>query len=543
VSDDTGVTVSRKDPAGEESQVETLEFQSYSGLEGVTRWPCLTVLYHPDLTRVGERAEIGQLLAHQPIEISRSQPRFSQPVFGGRERGLRDPYVSRERPVRLNRVDSESIEIAPAPGVHLRVGDQPITGRITLPLSVLSAGVLLELSRRILLLLHSVDLSERPPTWNLVGDSEGIVKVREKIGQVADLKVPVLIRGETGVGKERVANAIHLASQRADQPWIAVNMATISASTAASELFGHVRGAFTGATQDHIGLFERANEGTLFLDEIGETPGDVQAMLLRTLAEGTIMAVGHHSTRPVDVRIIAATDAKIEDGGEDGSFREALYHRLSGFEIRIPPLRERRDDIGRLAVHFLRQELNAIGELWRLEPEPTLRHLWFPPALMSRLYHHSWPGNIRQLGNVIRQLVISSRGSKELCIDDSVERVLGEKPPAGRPRVGTVPGSKGKGSSKGKGKPTNREVYIAMEACNWNVGPAARMLGVPRSTLYSLIERHPDIRKAKDLSRAELVTWVKRCNGDLDQLVEHFKVSRRGIKLRLNELDIPWEPL
>ena len=371
---------------------------------------------------------IGGLLTGHPVKLSRNEPEFVNPR-GTLPQSIRDRFVSR-KPIRLVKLDDSTIEFSLKPGMHFRVDGRPVQDSMTIALSALDSGVLLELSHRVILILHLVSLTDRTESYNLVGESDGIRRVQEKIAQVADLDETVLIRGETGVGKERIAQAIHSASRRADRPCISVNMAAISPSTAVSELFGHARGSFTGALKEHPGLFQRADGGTLFLDEIGETPPNIQAMLLRTLAEGTLTAIGEQTERRVDVRIIAATDANIEEGGPDGTFRSALYHRLSGYEIRVAPLRERRDDIGRLAMYFLENELKKIGEAWRLEPMGPSRALWFPPALMIRLYRHDWSGNIRQLANVIRQLVISSRGAKELQVDESVERVLSEWPRA-----------------------------------------------------------------------------------------------------------------
>lgn len=474
------------------------------------------------------------------VELSRNTPEFV--TLGCHEaRPLRDPYLSR-RPIYLERVGDDGIAITPSPGVYLHVDEQRLESTLKLRMDDLRDGVMLQMARRVILLLHTISMGERPPGWGLVGESDGICQVRRQIAQVSDLDVPVLIRGETGVGKERVAQAIHAASKRADQPCIAVNMAAISPGTAASELFGHARGAFTGAIHRNVGLFERADRGTLFLDEIGETPSNIQAMLLRTLAEGTIMPVGGTEERTIDVRIIAATDANIEQGAADGTFRAALLHRLTGYEIRVPPLRERREDIPRLAVFFLEKELAEIGETWRLVPQNMSRGLWFPPELMIRLFRHDWPGNVRQLGNVVRQLVISSRGMAELHVDDSVSRTLSEGPTrkshtslAAEHRDRAALRSP-RPAPRETRKLTDQEIYDALSACKWHVGPAAELLGIPRSTLYKLIERHPLIRKAKDISAEEIEECLSTCNGDIDRMADMLRVSPHGLRLRINEL-------
>ncbi|WP_267898709.1 sigma-54 factor interaction domain-containing protein [Sorangium cellulosum] len=229
-----------------------------------------------------------------------------------------------------------------------------------------------------MLLVHRAPAVLSAPRHGLVGEGSALEDVLMSAARVADLQVPVLLRlrGETGVGKERVAQAIHQASPRAGRPCLAVNMAVLAPNTAASELFGHARGSFTGAHQRHVGLFERAHGGTLFLDEIGDMSMEVQAMLLRALETGTILPLGDSEQRAVDVRVIAATDVDLEQAVAQGRFRAPLLHRLQGYIITIPPLRQSREDIPRLLLHFLREELAQIGELSRLEPPAAgaLRH-------------------------------------------------------------------------------------------------------------------------------------------------------------------------
>src|SRR5690606_9255737 len=199
-----------------------------------------------------------------------------------------------------------------------------------------------------------------------------------------------LIRGESGTGKELIARAIHRESLRAEQPYEALNMATLSASLAASELFGHVRGAFTGADRNHTGCFVRCDSGTLFLDEIGETPIDTQAQLLRVLETRDVRPVGGSAPKTVDVRVIAATDADLEGAVRQGNFREALLQRLAGFRIIVPPLRERRVDIGPLIYHFARLELQTVGMTSLLEPSDE-RQPWISATTVARLCAYHWP--------------------------------------------------------------------------------------------------------------------------------------------------------
>jgi DNA-binding NtrC family response regulator len=217
---------------------------------------------------------------------------------------------------------------------------------------------------------------------------------------VAAQPVTVLLRGETGTGKELVARALYQHSDRAEKPFIAVNCAAIPETLLESELFGHERGAFTGAENRRIGRFEQAHDGTLFLDEVGDMSMFTQTKLLRVLQEHTIQRVGGRETIPVDVRVIAATHADLEQAIRDGRFREDLYYRLSAFVIRLPALRERAEDIPALAGYLLA----------RLAHEMRLTTAVVQPAALELLQQQRWPGNIRQLSNVLRQALVEARG-------------------------------------------------------------------------------------------------------------------------------------
>jgi two-component system nitrogen regulation response regulator GlnG len=328
-----------------------------------------------------------------------------------------------------------------------------------------------------------------------------------------------------------------VASRRASKPCISVNMAAISPGTATSELFGHVKGAFTGAIQRGIGLFERADGGTLFLDEVGETPANIQPMLLRALSESKIMSVGDLNERTIDVRIIAATDADIEKIAAEGRFRQALLYRLTGYEIRVPPLRERREDIPRLVVYFLQEVLEEIGESWRLMSRSVDKNPWFPPGLMLRLYRHNWPGNVRQLRNVVRQVVISSRRLDALAIDETVQRILSDTEDDRSIEVPREQPAAGSGPSRAPGV-TDDEVYAALEESDWKVSTAAEKLGVNRYQIYKVMKRHPLLRPMRNIPREEIEACIRESGGDLNIVCQRLRVSRYALKLRLAELGI-----
>jgi Nif-specific regulatory protein len=230
----------------------------------------------------------------------------------------------------------------------------------------------------------------------IVGKSRAMDELLRQLDKVVDTRVSVLIEGETGTGKELVASALHHRSRRRDKLFVAQNCAAFPEQLLESELFGHKRGAFTGATDEKKGLFEVADGGTLFLDEIGEMPPGLQAKLLRVVQEGEIRPIGATSVRHVNVRLVAATHRKLEDEVAAGRFREDLYYRLKVFPLRVPPLRERREDIPALAEHFLERYAREIGKPVAGLAQETLNLLTL----------HEWRGNVRELENEIQRLVI-----------------------------------------------------------------------------------------------------------------------------------------
>jgi transcriptional regulator with GAF, ATPase, and Fis domain len=235
----------------------------------------------------------------------------------------------------------------------------------------------------------------------IIGSDFGLKAVMEMVKQVAPIDSPVLLLGETGTGKEVIANAIHYSSRRKDGPLIKVNCGAIPETLLDSELFGHEKGAFTGAVSQKRGRFERANKGTIFLDEIGELPAQAQVRLLRVLQTKEIERVGGTTSIPVDVRIISATNRNLEKMIASGRFREDLWFRLNVFPIMIPPLRQRREDIPALVHHFIDRKSKEM----KLTERPALA-----PGALDRLMVYDWPGNVRELENMIERALIQSRG-------------------------------------------------------------------------------------------------------------------------------------
>ncbi len=246
-------------------------------------------------------------------------------------------------------------------------------------------------------------LEERYSLANIVGKSAPMRALYDILLRVKDASVPVLVTGETGTGKGLVARALHALGPRADKPFVAVNCASLPEALLESELFGHVKGAFTGATQTHAGLFAEADGGTLLLDEIGEMTPALQAKLLHGLESGTVRAVGAEKERAVDVRVIAATHRDLRERVRSGAFREDLYYRLDVVTIEIPALRHRREDVPLLIDHFLAQAKAR-------HPQSPVERL--SKEAMSRLLDHEWPGNVRELAHVVERVVLLGRGAE-----------------------------------------------------------------------------------------------------------------------------------
>ena len=518
-------------------------------LRSRARVPALTILYHPISARVGERVLLHELTAGEPVELSRSELGFSAPGesrFGP----LDDPYLSR-KPAVLSRDSASRIRLTTSGTPTQVVVDGVIVdNERCLEEDDLERGVVIELGQRVVLLLNR--MSARPiearPSPELIGDSDAMARVHQEIATVAGLDLPVLLRGETGTGKELVARSVHQASERRDLAFLGLNMGAITPSLAASELFGAVKGAFTGAARSQPGYFHRAHLGTLFLDEIGETSSEVQVMLLRVLESGEIQRVGAQEPQVVDVRLIAATDADLEKEITDGRFREPLLHRLAGYEIMIPPLRDRRDDIGRLLFHFLRQELREIGEESRLDPSPPEAPPWLPLSIVARLARHDWPGNVRQLYNVARQLVVGSRGSETAQVSAPVERVLRTVDAAGvaaarislaeEPDRADSPAEPRNAKFRKPAEVTEAELLETLRANKWELKPTASELRISRGSLYNLIGKSPRLRKSSDLSQDEILECREQCAGDLERMVERLEISRSGLQMRMKALGI-----
>jgi len=310
--------------------------------------------------------------------------------------------------------------------------------------------------------------------FELIGDSEVMSKLKDRIRVTAPTNGRVLVTGEHGTGKELVARAIHNLSNRADGPFIKVNCAAIPTDLIESELFGHEKGSFTGATATRRGKFELANGGTLFLDEIGDMRLEVQAKLLRVLQENEIERVGSSETIQVDVRVVAATNKELQREIESHAFREDLYYRLNVVPFHVPPLRERRADITLLAHYFVDQ---ACADNNRRQKELT-------DGALATFETYDWPGNVRELKNIVERLVILVEGQ---TIDrGDVEEVL---PRGAAPASATTSGDGGRLRDR-LAAAERAFILEALEANTWQVAATARQLGLERSHLYKKMRLH-----------------------------------------------------
>jgi Nif-specific regulatory protein len=304
---------------------------------------------------------------------------------------------------------------------------------------------------------------ERTRYEELLGRSHVMQEVYNLLDRAADSPFPALLLGETGTGKELAARALHRRGPRHADPFLAVNCAAFSETLLESELFGHRRGAFTGAETDRRGVFQLAHRGTLFLDEIGGMSPGMQAKLLRVLQDGEFRPLGAKKTRRVDVRILAATNLDLDALVQEERFREDLYYRLNVIRIVLPPLRQRREDIPLLVGHFVKR---SIGEGSLAAPH-------FEPGALRELTNHSWPGNVRELEHTVQKIVLYAKGGRADAA--LVRRLL--------PRSATSPDPAASGFPSLR-ELESRHLRRALEVCGWNREEAARRLGIGRATIY-----------------------------------------------------------
>jgi two-component system response regulator HydG len=323
---------------------------------------------------------------------------------------------------------------------------------------------------------QSADTGALAPVF-VEGISNEAKKLHQQIELVAPTEMSVIIYGESGTGKEYIARQIHEQSKRADKPFIAVDCGTLSSELASSELFGHIKGAFTGAVQNKIGKFEEAEGGTLFLDEIGNLEYDVQARLLRALQERAAYPVGSSKIVQFDVRIIVASNQDLKHSARNGQFREDLYHRLNEFRINVPSLRQRSEDLPLFVEYFLHQSNQILHRNVRA----------VSPDIMEVFAKYDWPGNIRELRNIVKRLVLLST-SDTANIEDLPEDMLLD--------IQNTSAQIASSSLKHVQEQQEKElIEQALKEANYNKLKAAKLLNINRSTLYAKMEKHKIVGK------------------------------------------------
>jgi DNA-binding NtrC family response regulator len=309
---------------------------------------------------------------------------------------------------------------------------------------------------------EEVEHEDLPPT-EMIASSASMVEIYKTVSLVAPKETTVLIEGETGTGKELLARMLHRYSRRSDQPFLAVDCGAIAPTLIESELFGAVRGAYTGSDRDRVGIFEAANRGTVFLDEIGEVDQSFQLKLLRFLQEREIRPVGSPRSRQIDVRVVAATNRDLHKQVQDGKFREDLWYRLAVIRIKMPPLRERHGDVPLLAQHFVERSNQRFGTASRLTESG-----------LKTLNEYTWPGNIRQLQHLIERLCILTPGGR---IDEfAVREAIASMQPDDV-------------SNETLADTEADQIRKVLAAAGGNKSRAAKILGIERKTLYRKLER------------------------------------------------------
>jgi two-component system nitrogen regulation response regulator GlnG len=478
----------------------------------------ITILWHPQRERIGEQM-LGPA-AGGAIAVNRFAPLFAplstRPGAAHDGTPLGERSITRE-PVHIRFVAEGGIQIDHVRGkMGLELNGRPSNGTDQFTAGELDRGIVIGLGSQVFVCLHLMrSLPRVANVPGLIGVGDGAIKMREAIAQVAGTSMPVLLLGETGSGKEVAAQAIHALSERRCGRFVAINMATLSESLAAAELFGAVKGAYTGAANNRLGWFAEAGDGTLFLDEIGDTPASVQAMLLRVLESGEYRPLGASADARSNARIIAATDQDLGAGG----FNQALRRRLEAFVIRVPALRERREDIGVLVRYFL--EAEAAGDAWGL-----------PFELLSQVFNGDWPGNVRQLAHAMRRVALDLQAGIVPVLEQSVVMPVVEPAtvPAGAAASASDSDSASRPVRRKVSELSDDDLVEAMEKSQWQILAASKALGISRPTVYKLLEAHPRIRFPADIAEEEIRTTWKACEGDLQRCASRLMTPAEALR-------------
>ncbi|BBB58364.1 hypothetical protein UNDKW_0091 [Undibacterium sp. KW1] len=399
----------------------------------------------------------------------------------------------------------------------VEVNGVEINAAVALSREQVERGVILCLGRAIIICLHWMRcLPKHNPALGFIGVGSAAIVARDQIRQVAGTELPVLLLGETGTGKEIAARAIHAYSKRANAELVSVNMAALNEALAAADLFGAVKGAYTGAQNARKGLFAEAEGATLFLDEIGNTPASIQPMLLRVLESGDYRPLGAQQDQKSSARLIAATDQDLYSEG----FNQALLRRLESFIIHLPPLRTRREDIGVLLLHLLSNSKlpNEIGTS-------------LPVALVSEFANYDWPGNIRQLSHVLRRTLLALQLGEVPQLASLVKTTHHAPSSVTQASISTDSKFPQPASPRKKlAELSDEDVLRAMENNDWYIQGAAQELGVSRPSMYKLLDNHSQIRRAEQIPTEEIRQSLETSAGDVEACAALLKTPSEALR-------------
>lgn len=484
--------------------------------------PQITIVWHPQRDLIGANVPVLWDSAGE-FALSRWTPLFRQRNQSGFP--LDDRRISRS-PLLLSRQSRSAVSVQPpSSSMSVEIDGTILHNTITLSSESLRAGVIICLGRRVGLCLHLSPPRHENETdhLGLIGGSYAMQQIRQQIHRVAPVDSSVLIRGETGTGKELVARALHRLSRRAGRDMISVNMATLSGELAAAELFGARQGAYTGARNNRPGLIGEADTSTLFLDEIGDASPAVQVMLLRVLEDGRVRPLGDSRDYPVDVRFVAATDRVLEPGAER-SFNQPLRRRLESVTLSLPPLRERREDFGELFATFLGEAESGLGHGIRINA-----------SLICTLATKAWPGNVRELRNFVSSLAINSDANGEILWNRELTKYLREDSTETGQGMAAAPRARDR--YKDPATVSDAELLQALDKNGWRIMPAAKALGISRTSMYALLKQSREVRAAREISTEDILEAVEG-ETDLDKCAARLKTPREALKRRIREIGL-----
>jgi two-component system, NtrC family, nitrogen regulation response regulator GlnG len=473
----------------------------------------LTIAFHPDTSRIGEQCILRHAMQGEPITLNRSTPSFAQ--RGEMPMPLEDSHVSRS-PVVL-RLEEEELIIDPTQtSTEVVLSSEWLREETSVPRWKVNRGLTLKLADRIMLCVHfSQPTRENSASRGLIGHGDAIDEIREMVGDLAADDDPALLLGEYGVGKRRVARAIHDASSRGGRAFEVLDLAAIPQE--------HVKQAVRGDD----GAFERAEGGTLYVEGLSDVEDDVQRMFVDLVQKGQMIDVGGNE-RAIDIRLLVGSGRELEHAVAEGQLRSEFI-ALFAMSLHIPPLRHRIEDIAPLFLHFLKESLREKGQVVLLQDGGPGRPLWLPPDFVGRLLRHQWPGNGNQLAAVADAVADTCGQGYTVRVTKEVERYLDE--------AGTYDHGLGLNTpATGHVTPSDisdQDLLGALKAYRWNAVATATHLGISVRAVHDLMDASPMFKTPDRLSEAAILGATRQFGGDITLAAEQLQVSIRGLQRRL----------